>query len=98
MAVREYEVFYILRPDLEDDAVNANMERFKGVIEQFGGEVTNLEKWSKRRLAYEINKYKEGLYILLNFKGPAEVAQEIDRLMKINEDVLRHIIIREDDK
>lgn len=96
--MREYEVLYILKPDLDEETVTSNMERYKGVVEQHGGEVTNLEKWSKRKLAYDIKKYKEGLYILMNFKGTQEIAREIDRLLKINESVLRHIIIREDDE
>jgi len=96
--VRQYELMYILKPDLEDDAITANMERFKGIVEQYNGEVINLEKWGKRRLAYEIEKYRDGLYILMNFKGTSEISDELDRLLKINESVLRHIIIREDDK
>jgi len=97
MAVRKYELLYILKPDLDEEAVTSNMERFKGIVEQYNGEVTNLEKWSKRRLAYEIDKYKDGLYILMNFTGTAELAGELDRLLKINEAVLRHIIVREDE-
>lgn len=93
--MREYEILYILKPDLDDDAVTANMERFKDIVEKNNGSVTNLEKWGKRKLAYEIKDYKEGIYILMNFKGTADIAGELDRVMRISEPVLRQMIVLE---
>lgn len=95
--MRQYELLYIIKPDLDEEAVAQVMERFKGVAEQQGGEVTHLDKWSKRRLAYEIENYREGLYIIMNFKGAPAVADELDRLLKINDSVLRHVIAREEE-
>lgn len=65
-------------------------------MEEKGAEVTKLDKWGKRRLAYEINKIKEGIYILMQFKAEAAAAAELDRLMKINDDIIRHMITRDE--
>ncbi|MTI83522.1 MAG: 30S ribosomal protein S6 [Firmicutes bacterium] len=96
--MRQYELMYILKSDLEEEAVTSIMEKFKGIVEQYNGEIVDLDKWGKRRLAYEIEDYKDGLYILMHYKGTSEISNELDRLLKINESVLRHIIIREDEK
>jgi len=71
------------------------MEKFRVLIENNGGEVTRLDKWGRRRLAYEIKHLYEGLYIILQFKADQAVVRELDRVFKINDDVIRHIIKRE---
>jgi len=95
--VRNYEVMYIIKPDVEEEQVNALVEKFKGLTEAQGAEVTKLDKWGKRRLAYEINKLREGIYVLMQFKAESAAAQELDRVMKITDEVLRHMIVREDE-
>ncbi|GAB7388512.1 30S ribosomal protein S6 [Bacillaceae bacterium] len=95
--MRKYEVMYILRPDLEEEKIKGNVERFKNFVTENGGEVTNLEEMGKRRLAYEIQKYREGYYVVMNFAASAEVVSEIGRLMRISDDILRHLIVREDE-
>jgi len=94
--MRQYEVMYILHPELEAEKTESLIERFKGMIEQAGGEVTKLDRWGKRRFAYEINKLREGYYVVMNFKAKAETVKELDRVLKISDDVVRHIVIRED--
>ncbi len=89
-----YESLFILRPDLEEEKLAEVIEKFRLLVENHGGEVTKLEKWGKRRLAYEIQRLKEGLYILLRFKGNADVIQELERVFKISDEVIRHIIVR----
>ncbi|MCF8011445.1 MAG: 30S ribosomal protein S6 [Clostridiales bacterium] len=94
--MREYELLYILKPDLDEDNVSAVIEKFKGIIENNEGEVTNTEKWGKRKLAYEINDYSEGIYVLKHFKSSYQVAQELDRRFKLSEESIRHMIIKKE--
>ncbi|GAV25160.1 30S ribosomal protein S6 [Carboxydothermus islandicus] len=94
--LRQYEVMYILHPELDAEKTESIIERFKGMIEQDGGEVTNIDRWGKRRFAYEIKKLREGYYVVMNFKAKAETVQELDRVLRISDDVVRHIVIRED--
>ncbi|MGE5483666.1 MAG: 30S ribosomal protein S6 [Ignavibacteriales bacterium] len=92
--VREYEVMYILQPDLDEEKVTAAVEKYSGLIQANGGTVTNVEKWGKRRLAYELKGQREGNYVLVQFSGEPAVSSELDRVMKISEEVLRHLIVR----
>jgi len=96
-ALRKYEVIFILRPDLDEEKNTEVIEKFKALIESHGGEVLKLDKWGKRRLAYEVKDYREGLYILIQMKAESKVATELDRVFKITDEVLRHMIIREDE-
>ena len=96
--VRPYEALYIVRPDLSDEEVNSIMEKYKQVVESQGAEVENVNRWEKRSLAYEVKGQKEGIYVLMNFKSEAKAESELDRLLKIGDDVIRHIIVRLDGK
>lgn len=96
--MRQYELIFIVRTDLEEEATEAIIEKVKGIIENNGAEVINIDKWGKRRLAYEIKHIREGYYVLVNFKGEAKVAAELDRVLKITDAILRHIIVREDEE
>jgi small subunit ribosomal protein S6 len=84
---------YIIKPDLDEEKLQAVIDKFSNIITADGGEIITADKWGKRRLAYEIKDYREGIYILINFKGEVGTAQEIDRVMKINDDILRFMII-----
>jgi len=90
-----YESLFILRPDLDEEKIAEMMEKFRVLIENNGGEVTRLDKWGRRRLAYEIKRLHEGLYIILQFKADQAVVRELDRVFKITDEVIRHIIKRE---
>jgi small subunit ribosomal protein S6 len=92
--MRKYEVMYIIRPDIEQEAVDAAVEKFQGIINN-GGEITKHDVKGKRRLAYEINKFKDGVYVLVNFTATAEIVKELDRLMKISDDVIRHMVVQD---
>lgn len=96
--VRPYEVLYIVDPDLTDEDITPITDKYKTVVEEQGGEVESINRWEKRRLAYEVKGRVEGIYVLMNFSGENKVQAELDRLMKIADDVLRHIIVRRDDK
>ena len=96
--MRKYETVFILHPSLDEEAVKANVEKFKGVIENGGGVVENVDNWGKRKLAYEIKKVNEGYYTLVNFNSDPELPKELDRVFRITDTVIRHMIIKLDDK
>ncbi|MCR4440606.1 MAG: 30S ribosomal protein S6 [Peptococcaceae bacterium] len=96
--MRNYELMYVIKPDLEEEKTAEVVEKFNNLIAANGGEVGSSEKWGKRRLAYEINDYREGIYILVNFKGEAETARELDRVMKITDEILRFMIVLKETK
>jgi small subunit ribosomal protein S6 len=95
--MRKYEAMAIVRPDMSDGDVQKLADRFRGVIEERGGTVEKAEKWDKRKLAYEIDGHKEGNYVLFNFEADAQVPQELNRLMRISDDIIRHRIFHLDD-
>jgi len=92
--MRKYETIFILHPSLDEEAVKANVEKFKGVIENGGGVIENVDFWGKRKLAYEINKIGEGYYTLVNFNANPELPKELDRVFRISDAVVRHIIVK----
>ncbi|MFD3155369.1 30S ribosomal protein S6 [Haloimpatiens sp. FM7330] len=91
--MRKYETIFILQPSLDDEAVNANIEKFKGIIENGGGQIENVDLWGKRKLAYEIKKVNEGIYVLINFTADSDLPKELDRNFRIADSVIRHIIV-----
>lgn len=91
---RKYEAFYIVKPELNDGDVQKIADRFKGIVEDKGGSVEKAAKWDKRKLAYEINGFKEGNYVLMTFEADAQAPKELNRLMQISDDVLRHRIYK----
>lgn len=95
--MKKYETLFVLNPNLDEEATKANIEKFKGVIEQ-DGKVTNVDEWGKRRLAYEINDMTEGYYVLINFDANPELPKELDRIFRISDSVLRHLIINLEEK
>jgi small subunit ribosomal protein S6 len=95
--MRKYEVMYIVRPDLEEEATKALVERFQAVATDNGGEIVNLKEMGKRRLAYEINDFREGFYVLMNLNAEPAVISELERLFNISEDVMRHLVVKEDE-
>jgi len=93
--VRPYEAMVVLEPGLADDAMEAVLNRITGAITSQGGEVTHLDRWGKRRLAYEIGGHTEGYYVLIKFQGNPAAAIELDRILRITDPVMRHLIVRE---
>ncbi len=92
--MRSYELVMILRPNLEEEANEALITKFTDIIQKNGGELVKVDKWGKRRLAYEIKKLNEGYYVVVDFKSEPDVAGELERVLKINDDVVRHIVVR----
>ncbi|MGC7687331.1 30S ribosomal protein S6 [Staphylococcus epidermidis] len=95
--MKTYEIMYIVRPNIEEDAKKALVERFNGILASEGSEVLEEKDWGKRRLAYEINDFKEGFYNIVRIKTDNNKStDEFQRLAKINDDIIRYIVIRED--
>lgn len=94
--MRKYETIFVLHPSFDEEAVKAAIEKFKGVIENGGGTIDNVDFWGKRKLAYEINKVNEGYYTLVNFTASPELPRELDRIFRITDGVVRHIIVKEE--
>lgn len=92
--MRKYEIMYIIRPDVEQETVQALTEKFQAIISN-GGEVIKQDVMGKRRLAYEINKIRDGIYVLVQFNATAAVVNELDRVMKITDEVIRHLIVKD---
>jgi small subunit ribosomal protein S6 len=97
MNTRKYEALYIVPATMTDEEVDKVAENFKNIVERNGGTVESAGKWDKRKLAYEIDGHREGNYILMHFEAPAGVPAELNRLMRINDLVIRHrIFLREE--
>jgi small subunit ribosomal protein S6 len=97
MAVTDYEVTYILRPSLEETEVDERANALAEDMKARGGElVGELEKLGKRRLAYEIDDVREGYYVVMKFRSEADGAKELERRMRLNDAILRALVIRLD--
>ncbi|WP_173918117.1 30S ribosomal protein S6 [Halobacillus sp. Marseille-Q1614] len=96
--MRKYEIMYIIRPDIEEEAKTSVIERFSGILTDNGAEIEEVKEVGKRRLAYEINDYRDGIYVTVNFNGDSEAINEFDRQAKFSDDLIRHIAVREDDQ
>ena len=90
----KYEIMYIIRPDIEEDAHNKLIERFNGILTNNGAEITKVDELGKRRFAYEINDLRDGYYVVINFEGIAESVTEFARQSKFSDDIIRHMVIR----
>lgn len=96
--MNKYEMMYIIDAVLEDAPRKELIEKVSAQIAANGGTVEKVDEWGKRRLAYAINYKTEGYYVLVNFSAESEVPQEIERLLQINEQVLRYLVIRLEEK
>ena len=91
--MKAYELLYIVKPTLDDEAREAVLNSIKDIITETNGEVGEVDIWGSRKLAYPIQKFREGVYTLVNFKADVEFPKELDRRLKISEDVIRHVIV-----
>lgn len=94
---REYELVYILQPELNDDSINSFDTRLCDAITTQGGSDIVTEAWGKRNLAYPIKRYFEGYYILHRFQMPSSGTDEVERVLRFSEDVVRYLLMRSDD-
>ena len=92
-----YELMFILRPEMETEVEEAVVTNLQAVVLKLGGEVRKVDDWGKRRLAYEINKINEGHYYLLYFTGSHEIIPELEHFFRVNDEVIRYLVVREDE-
>ena len=95
--MRDYELLFVLDPSLDEETKANLIETVKSVINA-GGEAGEADVWGERRLAYSINKKNTGYYVVIPFKAEAELPKELDRRLRINENVMRHIIVCQDEE
>ncbi|MBS7344330.1 MAG: 30S ribosomal protein S6 [Caryophanon sp.] len=96
--MRKYELMYVIRPNIEEDAKKALVERFADILTSNGAEIVESKDWGKRRLAYEINDFREGFYQIVKVNAGKEAIDEYTRLANISEDIIRFIAVREEEK
>ena len=92
--MKKYDLVSILRPTAEDSVVNEIHENITEVITSNGGNVQEQGVWQKRKLAYQIETFNEGIYTITSFEGPAKLPNELDRVLKISDDVIRHKVLK----
>ncbi|GEP47471.1 30S ribosomal protein S6 [Microbacterium saccharophilum] len=90
----QYELMVILDPEIDERQVGTNLDKFLKVITNEGGSIDNIDIWGRRRLAYEIQKKTEGIYAVVNFTATSEATQELDRQLKLNEQIMRTKVLR----
>lgn len=91
-----YELMFIIDPAIEEDKKNATIEKVQNIITNGNGEVADTDVWGMRKLAYPIQKKNEGFYVVIQFASEPTLPKEIDRRLRISDDVIRHMIINKD--
>ena len=94
--MNKYELAVVVSAKIEDDERAATIEKVKAYIERFGGTVTNVDEWGKKRLAYDIQKMKEAFYYFIQFDAEASVPYEVENSIRIMENVIRYLCVRQD--
>lgn len=94
--MNQYELALVVNAKIEDEARVATLEAAKGIITRFGGTVTNVEDWGKKKLAYEIQKMKEGYYYFIQFDADTTVPGEVEKRVRIMDNVIRYLCVRKD--
>jgi small subunit ribosomal protein S6 len=94
--MRRYELMLIIRPDVADDRSQALVDRTTRQLVTAGGQIVKVAPWGRRRLAYPIDRHREGSYHIILFEAPAEAISELERTLLITEEVLRHLVTRVD--
>ena len=98
MADRQYELVYILPPDSTEQQVAEVHEQIAAVVSRLSGQIERTDNWGRRKLAYEIAHQKEGVYVLDVINGSGELMKELDRRLKVMDQVIRHLIVRVDEE
>ncbi len=95
--MRTYEELFIIQPDATDEQVDQVIEQISATITQGGGRIDKVDKWGKRRLAYKVNKHREGIYVLLQFDAQAAAVKELERRLRVTDAVLKYLTVRIDE-
>ena len=94
--MNKYELAVVVSAKIEDDERAQVIEKVKALIERFGGQISDVDEWGKRRLAYEIQKMKEAYYYFIHFESDAETRSEIEQRIRIMDNVIRFLCVRQD--
>ena len=94
--MNKYELAVVVSAKIEDEERAATIEKVKAYVERFGGNVTNVDEWGKKRLAYEVQKMKEGYYYFIQFEAPTSAPAEIESRVRIMDSVLRYLIVKQE--
>jgi small subunit ribosomal protein S6 len=94
---RAYEVVVVVRLDLDEATINNTIEQIRGWIETDGGQVQKVDRWGRRKLAYEINKQREGYYVLYDSQIESRTLGELERNLNLNQNLLRYLVVRKDE-
>ena len=94
--MNKYELTVVVNAKIEDDVRVSTVEKVKEYVARYGGTVTNVDEWGKKRLAYEIQKMKEGFYYFIQFEADATAPAEIERHVRIMENVIRYLCVRQE--
>jgi small subunit ribosomal protein S6 len=98
MADRQYELVYILPPDTTEQQTTDLHAQVEGVVSRMNGRIEKTENWGRKKLAYEIGHHKEGVYVLEVINGSGDLMKEIDRRLRVMDQVIRHMIVRADEE
>ena len=91
-----YETMYILRPDIAEDEVTNHIDKYNKLLEEFGGTILDSQMRGKRRLAYQIAKHREGIYVQLSHQGDGQHISKIEKAMRLSEDVIRYMTVKQE--
>ncbi len=91
-----YETMYILRPDINDDVVDATIGKYQTLLKEQGAAILETQHRGKRRLAYEIDRNREGIYIQMNYTGPGSAVAPLERAMRLSDDVIRFLTVKQE--
>ena len=94
--MNKYELAVVVNAKIEDEERNASLEKVKALIERFGGAITNVDDWGKKRLAYEIQKMKEGYYYFIKFDAEGTAPAEIEKRIRIMDNVIRYLCVKDE--
>ena len=94
--MNKYELALVLNAKVEDDVRTATLEKVKGLVERFNGTITNVDEWGKKKLAYEIQKMREGYYYFIQFDAEADVPAQLEQAVRIMDNVLRYLCVRQE--
>lgn len=92
-----YEMMYILRPDMGEEQVNQAIAKYRDILQEQGADQIEIQHRGKRRLAYPIDRHREGIYIQMNYKAPGSHVAIIERAMRISEDVIRYLTLKQEE-
>ena len=96
--MNKYVLPVVVSAKIEDDERAATLEKAKALVERFGGQITNVDDWGKRRLAYEVQKMKEAFYYFIQFEAESTAPVEIESRIRIMDNVIRYLCVRQDEK